>query len=107
MLANRLVLNLRTYRVPSDLLLATSDFPSRTIPGPNLDFVHDLIPAQKGQCQDESRILGNIGAPLDHEQWDHPFEWSAEGSTDEWVGSTAVSVILQLRYNPLQTAVLT
>ena len=58
-LINRLVLNLHDYAEPLHPSFLTQT-----------EMISDIAfhPA-------ESRILGNIGAPLDHGQWDDSFGW--------------------------------
>lgn len=61
LLINRLVLNLRLF----------NEAPNAPSSGhlPDLDFA-------------QNRILGNIGAPLDHSQWDSLMDEEVEGEQD-------------------------
>lgn len=72
MLVNRLVLSLRIYRAPSDPMLAGTPYDHEAASGiiSNLEFAPDLASNE----QKSSRILGNIGAPLDHGQWEYSYE---------------------------------
>lgn len=92
MLASRLVLNLRIYKVPSDpVLMSDPDSPSRVIS--EIRFPPESNAHQKdpGQC----RVSGNTGAPPDHAQWQsNPCTDSVEGcrTSDGCHGSRLVSM---------------
>lgn len=79
MLINRLVLNLRDYSTPLHRSTATADTSTMS----RLSFKNT-----------EGRILGNIGAPLDHGQWDDSIGWvdaaEIETSSDPYEDETAV-----------------
>lgn len=68
LLINRLVLNLRNYSAPihQGVFTETNELPSMMF-----------------QPVAASRVLGNIGAPLDHGQWKDTFGWveSEEGES--------------------------
>lgn len=67
MLINRLVLNLRTYEKPSVNHLQSQTLPKISFaPGPT-----------------SSRILGSIGAPLDHDQWTTCYEEEETEAAEE------------------------
>ncbi|EIM80838.1 uncharacterized protein STEHIDRAFT_162601 [Stereum hirsutum FP-91666 SS1] len=91
MLASRLVLNLRIYKVPSDpVLMSDPDSSSRVIS--EIRFPPESNARQKdpGQC----RVSGNTGAPPDHVQWQSsPCTDSMEGcrTSDGCHGSRLVS----------------
>lgn len=82
MLVNKMVLSLRIYRAPSDPMLSGSPYEaqvaSRIIS--DLEFAPDLASNE----QKSSRILGNIGAPLDHGQWDYSYEVPSVVSALRW-----------------------
>lgn len=65
LLINRLVLNLRNYSTPihQGVFTEKNDLPSMVFQ------------------PDSNRVLANIGAPLDHGQWNDTFGWvESEGS---------------------------
>lgn len=69
MLINRLVLNLQDYSTPLCSQLSTED-----VTVPDMEFTAGPI---------ESRVLRNIGAPLDHTQWDEAFGWESERGNED------------------------